>query len=66
MRDSYQSELRAIDQRYQALSEAPEGVALDEHWAMLAMLRHSARRELRASLKEAVKHGYGGEFPIPV
>lgn len=66
MRDAYYSERREIDARYQALSEAPEGVSLVEHWATLAMLRQSARVELRRTLREAVRHGFGGIYPVPV
>lgn len=67
MREAFLKEWRAIDSRYPALTEAPEGMALDEHWNNLAALRSSARQALRHEIHQALAKGFGGgNYPIAI
>lgn len=66
LRGVFRREWDAIDRRFPHFSEAPDGVSLDEHWGNLQMLRDAARDELRQAVREAVKHGLGGDYPISV
>lgn len=66
MARTYFDEVRAIDQRFQALSEPPDGMSLEEHWRNMASLRFAARQSLRQELVEAVKQSEGGPYPIAV
>lgn len=60
-------EWREIGRRFPALSDAPEGMALAEHWANLATLRRGARDELRRAMREiAARPGCSGSYPIAV
>ncbi len=65
MADAFRSEWRSIDQRFPPLGEAPDGVALEEHWQTLWELRNSARAELRHAMRAAASQ-YGGPYPIAV
>lgn len=66
MRDAFRREWRAIDHRFPALSDAPDDMALAEHWGNIALLRQAAREELRRAVRLAASQGFQGIYAIPV
>ena len=68
MARAFWKEWAAINRRYEALGDPPEGMTHEQHWANVASMRRSARAELRATLRATLVHDAGADMSglIPI